>query len=172
MMRLTREQIAEYWHRSFKTADGLWFVKVEDRYGFETALDIDDEVWKVVPKIQARMLKSMSGLENGISGLFEAIVTKLDLDGFTFEAARPDDGTSFEVVVTECPWHNIMVGSGREQLSGMVGTRICSSEYSAWAAEFGGLSFELGDQICAGCRTCVLKFSSSPRAPDESGREP
>ncbi len=162
-MHLTSEQIAEYWHRSFRTADGLWFVKVEDRYGFEAALDIDDDVWKVVPKIQARMLKSMAGLPNGLSGLFEAVVTKLSLDGFTFEATRPDDGTSFQVVITECPWHNIMVGSGREQLSGRVGTRICSSEYSVWATEFGdGLTFDLGEQICAGCRTCVLKFTSAP----------
>jgi len=171
MMHLTGEQRAEYWHRSFKTVDGLWFVKVENRYGFETALDIDDEVWKVVPKIQARMLKSMCGLENGISGLFEAVVTKLDLDGFTFEATRSDDGTSFEVAISECPWHSTMIRSGREQLSGMVGTRICSSEYSVWAAEFGdGLTFELGDQICAGCHTCVLKFSSTPGA--NPSREP
>jgi len=170
MKRLTGEQIAEYWHRSFKTVDGLWFMKVESRYGFDTALDVDDDVWTVMPKIQARMLKSMCGLESGMSGLFEALLVKLHLDGFTFDAARSSDGASFEMVITECPWHDVMVQSGREHLSSKVGARICRSEYSVWAAEFGeGLSFELGDQICAGRPTCVLKFTSAREA-DPSGK--
>ena len=57
MINLTDVQIAEYYHRSFSVVDGLWFMKIEERYGFEAALDIDSEVWKVVPKIQARKLK-------------------------------------------------------------------------------------------------------------------
>ncbi len=163
MIDLTSEQTIEYWRRSHDTVDGLWFMKIEERYGFDTALGIDDEVWKVLPKIKARMLKSMGGLADGVAGLFEAIVTKLRLEGFTFEAERADDGSAFRIVITDCPWHKVMIRAGREHLSGRVGTLICTSEYSVWAAEFGDdLTFELADHICEGSPTCVLKFTSAP----------
>lgn len=162
MIDMTNEQIIEYWRRSHDTVDGLWFMKVEERYGFDTALEIDDEVWKVLPKIKARMLKSMGALDNGMSGLFEAVVTKLELEGFTFEASMADDGTAFQAVLTDCPWHKLMIRAGREHLSGSVGTLICTSEYSVWAAEFGdNISFELADHICEGSRACVLKFTAA-----------
>jgi hypothetical protein len=59
MIQLTPEQIAEYYHRSYTVVDGLWFMKIEEKYGFDAALDIDKEVWKVFPKMQARLLKSL-----------------------------------------------------------------------------------------------------------------
>ena len=48
---------AEYYHRCYKTVDGLWFVKTEQMYDFDSALEIDREVWNIMPKIQARFLK-------------------------------------------------------------------------------------------------------------------
>jgi hypothetical protein len=167
MIDLSDKQISEYWHRSYRTVDGLWFMKIEERYGFDTALDIDNDVWTVFPKIQARMIKAMGKLQNGIDGLFDAIETKLALEGFTFEARKNADGAGFEVVISECPWHNIMVKSNREHLSGKIGTLICSSEYSVWASEFGSdIRFKLGEQICEGCQTCAIRFSSTiPSSP-------
>jgi hypothetical protein len=163
MIDLSGEQMAEYWRRSHDTVDGLWFMKVEERYGFDTALDIDDEVWKVLPKIKARMLKTMGSLQDGMGGLFESVTTKLSLEGFTFEAEWTDHGSAFQVVLAECPWHHTMIRAGREHLSGRVGTLICNTEYSVWAAEFGSnIAFHLSDQICEGRRTCVLEFTSAP----------
>ena len=160
MIELTDGQIIEYWHRSYKTVDGFWFVKAEERYGFDTALDMDNEVWSVFPKIQARMMKSMGGLGNGLDGLLEAIETKLALEGFAFESSKTADGTGFRVEISKCPWHETMISSGREHLSGKVGTLICNSEYSVWASEFGNdIRFELGEQICEGCESCVLMFT-------------
>jgi hypothetical protein len=55
-----------------------------------------------------------------------------------------------------------MIKSGREKLSGKVGTMVCSTEYSVWASEFGeNLSFELKDQICQDAPYCVLQFKSA-----------
>ena len=164
---MSDKQIIEYWHRSYRTVDGLWFVKLEERYGFDTALDIDNEVWKVFPKIQARMIKEMCGLENGVGGLYEAIRTKLDLEGFEYGVERSGDGGGFRVVISECPWHGIMIRSGREELSGRVGTLICNTEGSVWASEYGDdIRFELGDQICEGARACIHRFYI-PSAPTD-----
>ena len=163
MVELSDRQIAEFWHRSYTSVDGLWFIKVEEKYGFDATLDIDDEVWDVLPKIQARMLKSMVGVDKGIDALFECLTTKLSLEGFTFKAEKAGDGGGFKIVISKCPWHDLMVKSGREELSGKVGALICNTENSVWASEFGDdILFEPGNQICKGSASCILKFSSSP----------
>ena len=113
MLALTDRQTAEYFRRSFTTADGLWFIKVEESLGFDKALDLDDEVWKILPKIQARMLKTMGNLGNGLDALRECVTTRLTLDGFAFEIEEDPAGNSLQVRVTDCPWHNLMVKSGR-----------------------------------------------------------
>ena len=42
--------LCEYLRRSYTAVDGLWFVKLEERFGFDTALQIDQEVWLVAAK--------------------------------------------------------------------------------------------------------------------------
>ena len=162
MLKLTEKQISEYFNRSYTAVDGLWFMKVEERYGFETALDIDNDVWQVMPKIQARKLKTMGNLEDALESLRKCITTKLTLDGFEFKTELRDDNSLLRIALTECPWHNIMIKSGREHLSEKVGTRICNTEYQVWASEFGDtVKFELHDQICKGHSCCILLFQVS-----------
>ena len=43
-MKLSNEQIIKYFKRSFSAVDGLWFVKVEEANGFDTALETDRQV--------------------------------------------------------------------------------------------------------------------------------
>lgn len=162
MIRLSNKQIAEYFHRSYTTVDGLWFMKVEGKYGFDAALDIDNEVWKVFPKMQARLLKSLGKTGDGMDALFECLTTKLTLEGFKFRAEKTSTKGDFKITLNECPWHNLMIKSGREKLSGKVGTLVCNTEYSVWASEFGeNIRFELRRQICQGSQSCILQFKSS-----------
>ena len=162
MLKLTDRQIGDYFHRCYTAADGLWFMKVEEKFGFNTALDIDDEVWKVMPKIQARKLKSMGDLSGGLDALRECLTVKLTFDGFSFEIEQNDEANSLKITLSECPWHNIMIKSGREHHSGAVGTRICNTEYRVWASEFGDdIQFELADQICNSQQCCTLLFKVS-----------
>jgi hypothetical protein len=157
MKGLTDKQIGEYFRRSYTAADGLWFVKVEEKYGFDAALEIDDRVWKVLPKIQARMLKSMLHLDNGLEGLFEGVTARLSLEGFEFKAEKDND--CLNVSIKRCPWHELMIKSGREHLSKKVSSLICREENSAWASEFGDIRFDLDEQICNGSERCILRFS-------------
>lgn len=159
MPELNDKQVAEFYRRSYTAADGLWFMKVENKYGFDAALDVDNEVWKVLPKIQARMLKSMMAKDNGIVALFECLVTKLTLDGFKFTAEHNTDNRGFRLIIEKCPWHDLMVKSGRENLSGQVGTVVCNAEYAAWAAEFDDkIRFKLQCQLCKKTETCIMQF--------------
>ena len=162
MMELSQKQMTEFFHRSYTAVDGLWFMKVEEKYGFDVALDIDNEVWKVFPKMQARFLKSMVKLTNGVDAFLECFTTKLALEGFEFEVEKRSDNGS-RINISRCPWHDFLVRSGREALSGKIGARICSTEYSTWAAEFDErMQFDSKSRICQGAERCVLEFSLSP----------
>jgi hypothetical protein len=161
MSELDSQQIIEYFHRCYKAVDGLWFMKVEEKIGFDSALAVDQEVWKVMPKIQARMIKSMLNLNNGSDALFKGLKTKLELDGFKFTAEKNENG--FRITITDCPWHNLMIKSGREELSGFVGSTICGTEYQVWVSEFDGtMHFKLKSQKCKQAKSCILDFERKP----------
>lgn len=158
MLELDDRQVADFFRRSYTAVDGLWFMIAETAYGFDTALDLDDKVWRVFPKIQARMLKEAGGMSSGLDALRECFTTKLAIEGFRFDVGPA--GPGFRVSISHCPWHEAMVRSGRADLSGRVGSRICSAEHSVWAAEFGpGVRWERTSQICTGSERCVLEFS-------------
>lgn len=158
MFELNDRQVADFFRRSYTAVDGLWFMKAEAAYGFDSALDLDDEVWKVFPKVQARMLKEAAGMSSGLEALRECFTTKLSIEGFRFDVQSMPH--RFTVSISHCPWHDAMVRSGRQDLSGRVGTRICGTEYSVWAAEFGpGVRFDRKSEICTGSERCVLEFS-------------
>ena len=157
MKSLSDKQSAEYFNRLYKTIDGLWFMKVEESYGFTAALQIDKEVWKVVPKIQARLVKSMLNLNKDTAGLLKSLETKLALEGFRFAVKKTEDG--FSIQISDCPWHNLLLKSGREGISEKVGTTICNVEYCVWASEFDkNMHFRLADQKCKGSKFCILNF--------------
>lgn len=157
MTELDSQQIAEYFSRSYTAADGLWFMKVEEKYGFDAALDVDDEVWKVLPKIQARLIKKFLGLKEGPDALFEGLKARLELEGFKFTAEKTANGFRFSV--TDCPWHNLMLKSGREHLAEKVGTKICSTEYQVWVSELAeNMKFKLRSQKCGKSDCCILDF--------------
>jgi len=163
MIPLSEKEKLEYFHSSYVKVDGLWFVKTEEASGFENALKLDEQVWNIMPKIQARFLKKISGLDKGLEGLLECLSTKLVLEDYIFETEEQDDANGFTISIKECPWHKLMVKSGREQLSGKIGPKICGAEYGVWAREFGDdIRFELKDSLCKGGGVCLLEFSLSP----------
>jgi hypothetical protein len=157
MGSLSDAQVAEYFNRSYRAVDGLWFMKVEEKFGFDVALHIDAEVWKVMPKIQARLIKSFSKLDEGEVALLESLKTKLFLEGFKFKVEQGESG--FRIRISDCPWHNLMLKSGRDMFSAKVGETICNTEYSVWASEWDeSTQFTLAAQKCRGAKYCLLDF--------------
>ncbi len=157
MIKLSDNQKIEFLRHSYTAIDGLWFMKIEEKYGFEAALEIDKEVWKVFPKVQARLLKSMTGQGSGLDALLECYTARLAMEDFTFHTEKSAEGVS--VIIEKCPWHEIMVKSGREKLSGQIGDVICQTECETWAEEFGeGIIFESKGRICKGEKCCIVKF--------------
>ena len=163
MSDLTEEQKTEYFRRSYTAVDGLWFMKVEERMSFEQALQIDEAVWRVLPKIQARALKAMMDLPAGLAGIEQALSARLALEGFEFDIKRQEGAV--EVAVRACPWHQIMIKSGRGDLSERVSEVICRVENETWAGEVSEkdrekIDFERQSRLCRGDGVCRLRFVS------------
>lgn len=185
---LNSRQVKEYLQNSYVKVDGLWFLKTEEQFGFEKALDIDLEVWKVMPKIQARYFKSVPEIQeiaDDFEMFFECLKVKMKLDNFKIKAVRSKQnirnkinyskndskksatrGPAFKenniitVTVNNCPWHNLMIKSGRENLFEKIGTLICRNEYSIFASEFNkNIKFKLGEKICKGSACCKFVFT-------------
>ena len=164
MLKLSSDQALEYLRRSYASVDGLWFMKVEEDAGFDKALDTDEKVWRVMPKIQARAMKSFLGANGerpGLEALRECFEAKLALDGFVYGITG--DMESFTVTIIQCPWYDKLVKSKRAHLAEKIGNRICTAEYSGWATEFEcEFAFKNTGKICEGCKNCQLVFRFNP----------
>ncbi len=167
MKYFSNKDIIEYFYSNYTKADGLWFLKVEELYGFDKALEIDKEVWKVIPKLQARFIKKRlleAMHENGNTDvpaiktlLFEALKIKLSLDRFKFKVSKSKSGISLRI--SQCPWYEVMIKAKREIFSEKIGAAICNNEYSAFIAEFcPGAGIDISNRLCSGNSSCIFKF--------------
>ncbi|MCL4377281.1 MAG: L-2-amino-thiazoline-4-carboxylic acid hydrolase [Actinobacteria bacterium] len=168
MKKLSNIDIIDYLYQSYAKVDGLWFMKTEEKFGFDKALEIDREVWKIIPKIQARILKSKLEAENEADIFLECLKIKLKNDNFKFNLIKNKNyqsigtnksGDTIKVSINYCPWHEIMIKSGRKTLSEKIGSSICNTEYSIFSGEFeGNIKFELRSRICNGNKNCEFIF--------------
>lgn len=160
MLPLTDKETVEYLLRCYMAVDGLWFLKLEEKYGFDAALEIDKDVWRVMPKIQARVLKSLGKAGNGLEGLFDCFTTKLAVEGTRFQTEKTGNPRGFRIIIERCPWFDSLEKSGRGHITEKIGANICAALFPAWAAQFGdGIKFQFEGQICKGSGRCVLRFS-------------
>lgn len=160
-MKLTPEQEIAYFHRSFTAVDGLWFVMLEREFGFEKALEIDVKVWEILPKIQARKLKEITGKKTGINDLFDCLVAKLTAESFVFDADKDPNGSEFTLTIRQCPWLHLLKKSNRQEIADTIGHHICNTEYQAWAGEFGDdIRCQINPRLCAKADRCVLQFKA------------
>ena len=84
--------LTDYLRRSYFAVDGLWFSMVEKETSFEEALALDEQVWAVLAKIQARKAKELLHIEGGsIADLLKGLEVKLEAEeyGYTVEEKGP-----------------------------------------------------------------------------------
>ena len=153
--------LIEYLRRSYTAVDGLWFVMVEEAYGFEQALELDEQVWEILPKIQARQARQVLGITgNSCDDLAACFSLKLRADGHQFQVRQTSDTAQF--TIHHCAWLELLRASGREELAEQISGRICPTECRVWCAEFGG-QFELAmpRTMCQGGDVCEIAFRST-----------
>lgn len=87
LMEMDKEKLIDllFIHmRNRWAVDGLYFLGIEEKFGNESATEIDAKVWEIMGKIEARRLKEILGIEDDdISTMVEALRTSswsLDLE--------------------------------------------------------------------------------------------
>lgn len=151
--------IIEYLRRSYTAVDGLWFVKLEEEFGFDKALEIDEKVWRIMSKIQARKAKELLEIKgNSSEELLQALILKFEAENYQYECLKREPGR-LEIAIKNCPWLTILKKAGRLHLAEKVAKSICPPEFASWAKEFGAKSTcQFLSLQCAGDKTCHLTF--------------
>jgi len=142
---ISEDKLLEVCSRSFTTVDGLWFLAVEQKYGFDAALELDLEVWRRFSRVHGRrLLKSFAIKEDSP---IRTLVKLLQADPI-MSIYRPevvtltDNKAVFRCV--ECPTQIARIRDGKGVFPGQ---RVCSAMYTAYA--------ELIDpRIKTDCLTC------------------
>jgi len=153
------EKMVELLRRSFFAVDGLWFVNLEKRSSFETALKLDQAVWKSMAKIQARKCLELTGSEKDLRGLGDCLDLKFRSEGWEYDMSHARD--ALEVQVKSCPWLRILERSGRGEMEPVIANAICKLEYTTWAEEFGG-GIHFSHSAGSSLGTCSLTFRRDP----------
>jgi len=158
-VEIGNDEIIEMLRRSYFAVDGLWFVMVEEDEDPERAMELDERVWRVMPKIQARKARELLGCDgDSPADVARGMALKLAAEGHDYEV-RVTSPAEAEIVITKCPWREVLAASGRTYLGPEIADRICATEGAMWASEFGAdLQFELAEAICHGDDRCRLVF--------------
>jgi hypothetical protein len=152
--------IVDYLRKCFVSVDGLWFMKAEEDADFEKALELDIEVWKVLPKIEARTIQDLLDIDKGIKALRQALEFKLSAEDSRFELS-PLGRDGFTLEVRDCSWVAHIKKANREQLLERISESICSLEYRTFASEFGSdIIIEHDHGCCPTVGRCRFQFTT------------
>jgi hypothetical protein len=159
--KFTDAQIAAFLKRSYFAVDGLWFLKSEEQHGLSEAMDLDEAVWEIMPKVQAREAAKILDLEGGsLQAVQQGFEFKLTAEGYDFDVETSGDEVRF--IVKTCPWYEVLKKCDRTHLAESIADRICTREFSGWTKELApGTEFELRSRLCVesdNCECCRLVF--------------
>lgn len=100
--------------RSAYTLDGLWFTLVEEKFGLETALEIDVEVWRRLCLVQAHRVQKYFPIDEADS--LRKLIRVIELDPllavFKPEAVELTDSRAV-LRFTDCPPQKARSRDGR-----------------------------------------------------------
>ncbi|MFX1297424.1 MAG: DUF6125 family protein [Promethearchaeota archaeon] len=145
--------------RSALTAiDGLWFLEVENKFGFDDAFEMDIKVWKRYGPIIIKRIKKVFSIEDNTLESFLRILEVLcAMDGtqFIIEEKTLDKAV---IRVQYCPWWENLKRSKREKL---VRCDIVDRDiFPEWAKAFNPkVKFELTKSLPDGHDTCEWLIS-------------
>jgi hypothetical protein len=63
LSEISAEDLLKHYGQVGQVLDGLWFVELEKTVGFDRALAVDENVWKIFPVKEVRRMKSLLGFD-------------------------------------------------------------------------------------------------------------
>lgn len=133
--------------------DGLYFLEIENKFGFDDAFDIDLKVWKRYgPIIIKRIKKTLSIEDDSLDSFLKILEILCTIDGTQFEIVEKSHDKAILRVIY-CPWWENLKRSKREKL---VRCDIVDKEiFPGWAESFNPkLEFKLTKALPDGQDSC------------------
>jgi len=128
---IPKEILVEVCSRSLNTIDGLWFLAIEQKYGFDAALELDIEVWRKFSSIHARRIVSNFTIKEDTP--IRTLIKLLQVDPVT-AILKPEVVmlTDNEAVFrcTDCPTQTARIRDGKGVFPGQP---VCLAMYTAYA---------------------------------------
>ncbi len=168
MMRLTKDQVDELRMGALTAMDGLWFMGVEERLGFDTALEIDIQVWKNYGIVLTKRIARMTGIDlkkgsrpdmHQVKFLLDALCV---LDGTRASIVLEPDGTLL-YRVDACPWWDNFQKAGRRNHPCEMIDEIVFRDWLG--AIDGSLSMEILHSRPRGCEYCSFRITGGLAEP-------
>lgn len=160
------ELMAALLQRSYHAVDGLWFMMLEKETDFETALRIDKAVWSVLPKVQVKKIKELTGISGSpfAKDFLPVLKIKFALDNYDYQVLEcmPE---RIKIKVIGCPWVELLRRSERLHLADKIGKEICPLDLGGWAGAFHpSLKLTNLESNCSKLSSCVFCIESSKRS--------
>jgi len=103
--------LAESLSQGVFVLNGLWFKGVELKLGLEEAERQDEEVWRVGAHQEAKRLKKVLNIPDGLAGLVKAFNFHVMFLATDFEVYQPSDGVAV-FTVTNCKPQQARIRNG------------------------------------------------------------
>jgi hypothetical protein len=128
---IPEDTLREVCSRTFYTIDGLWFLAVEDKYGFETAFEMNQAVWRrASPIIGRRLLKN---LDTEGKPPIQMLLKLLHADPL-MHVHKPEvveqTGNKAVFRCTECPTQVARIRDGKGVYNGVPGCSLLFESYA------------------------------------------
>ena len=156
MKDLTTQDKLFFFERHFFTLDGLWMIETENKLDWDTALEIDLNVWKKLLTIIFRRIKKYLKIEgNSLNDLIKILTFRWAAEGweYTVENLKKNE---IRIEIRTCPYKSAMDRNPeRHEKIPLICNNMCRPFYKQIISEFNsGIKVErsnfmgLGDEIC------------------------
>jgi hypothetical protein len=108
MRDLTTQDKLFFFERHFFTLDGLWMIETENKLDWDTALEIDLNVWKKLLKIIFRRIKKYLKVDgNTLGDLVKILTFRWAAEGwdYTIENLKKNE---IHIEIRKCPYKSAM----------------------------------------------------------------
>jgi hypothetical protein len=128
---IQNDTLREVCARTYYTIDGLWFLAVEEQYGFETAFEMNQVVWRQAsPIIGKRLLKNLDTEgKPPLQLLFELIFADPLISVHQPEVVTLDE-TRAVLRFIECPVQAARIRDGKGVYDGVPGCALLFEAYA------------------------------------------
>jgi hypothetical protein len=117
---LSKEELLELLNmlgRNLLSVDGLWFIYVEDKFGLEKAVEIDEKVWDSFGLTEGLRLKKARNITgDGISSLVEVLPHLSWFATCDYEISEVTD-ERLVLSITNCSPQKARIRTGRGEFS-------------------------------------------------------